>query len=130
MRTTVLRYAQGVVFDVKEAPEWRPFEEYDGKSLDRVSLVELLEVPGGEIQLVEIRAGGAFAMHSSPDVAFCQVVRGRGRLGLPDGIELAYSGPELFVFLPGTEHEWHSITEDTLLSVCLVKQGRAISRAT
>lgn len=123
MRTTVFRLKDGVVFDVKDPPEWEPFEEYDGKPLDQVSLVELLSVPGGEIQLVEIKAGGSFAMHSSPDVAFCQVVRGRGRLGLPDGTELAYVGPELYVFLPSTEHDWHAITEDTLLSVCLVRQG-------
>ncbi|MGH8958465.1 MAG: cupin domain-containing protein [Acidimicrobiia bacterium] len=123
MRTTVFRLKGGVVFDVKEIPEWKPFEEYDAKPLDRVSLVELLSVPGGEIQLVEIKAGGSFAMHSSPDVAFCQVVKGRGRLGLPDGTELAYEAPELYVFLPDTEHDWRTITEDTLLSVCLVRQG-------
>jgi quercetin dioxygenase-like cupin family protein len=123
MRTTVFRLEDGVVINVEDTPEWKPFEEYDGKVLDQVSLVDVLEVPGGEIQLVEIRAGGAFAMHSSPDVAFCQVVRGRGRLGLPDGTELAYEGPELYVFLPDTEHDWHGITKDTLLSVCLVKQG-------
>lgn len=122
MRTTVFRLKDGVVYDVKDTPEWKPFEEYDGKPLDQVSLVDLLLVPGGEIQLVEIKASGSFAMHSSPDVAFCQVVRGRGRLGLPDGTELAYEGPELYVFLPGTEHDWRTITEDTLLSVCLVRQ--------
>ncbi len=122
MRTTVFRLKDGVVYDVKDTPEWEPFEEYDGKPLDQVSLVDLLPVPGGEIQLVEIKASGSFAMHSSPDVAFCQVVRGRGRLGLPDGTELAYEGPELYVFLPGTEHDWRTITEDTLLSVCLVRQ--------
>ncbi|HLF43369.1 MAG TPA: hypothetical protein VJA46_07570 [Acidimicrobiia bacterium] len=123
MRTTIFRLENEVVPKVAEAPEWRALEEYDGKPLDRVSLVELLAVPGAEIQLVQIAAGGGFVMHSSPDVAFCQVVRGRGSLGLPDGTELSYEGPELYVFLPGTGHDWHGITEDTLLSVCLVKQG-------
>lgn len=123
MRTTVFRLEDGVGYEVNAAPDWEPFEEYDGKPLAQVSLVELLRVPGAEVQLVEIRAGGAFAMHSSPDVAFCQVVRGGGRLGLPDGTELAYEGPELYVFLPGTQHDWHDVTEDTLLSVCLVKQA-------
>lgn len=121
MRTTVFRL--GVVPDVEQTPRWVPFEEYAGKALDRVSRVDLVEVPGGQIQLVEIKAGGAFAMHSSSDVAFCQVVRGRGRLGLPDGTDLDYAGPELYVFLPDTEHGWHTIAEDTLLSVCLVKQS-------
>lgn len=123
MRTTVFRLKVGVEYDVKDAPEWEPFEEYNGKPLEKVSLVELLAFSEGEIQLVEIKAGGSFAMHSSSDVAFCQVVRGRGRLGLPDGSELAYEGPELYVFLPDTEHDWRTITEDTLLSVCLVRQG-------
>ncbi|MGH8871121.1 MAG: hypothetical protein ACRDWS_04020 [Acidimicrobiia bacterium] len=123
MRTTVFRLEDGVGYEVNGAPDWEPFEEYDGRTLDQVSLVEVLQVPGGEIQLVEIKSGGSFAMHSSPDVAFCQVVRGRGSLGLPDGTELSYQGPELYVFLPATEHDWHGITEDTLLSVCLVKQA-------
>jgi len=126
MRTTIFRLENDVTTEVAERPDWEPFPEYDGKSLDLVSLVELLAVSGAEIQLVEIRAGGGFAMHSSPDVAFCQVVRGRGFLGLRDGTELSYEGPELYVFLPGTEHDWHAITEDTLLSVCLVKQGSGI----
>lgn len=123
MRTTIFRLENDVVPEVTETPKWAPFEEYNGTPLDRVSLFELLAVPGAEIQLVAIKAGGAFAMHSSPDVAFCQVVRGRGFLGLPDGTELSYEGPELYVFLPGTEHDWHAIAEDTVLSVCLVKQG-------
>lgn len=126
MRTTVFRLETGVEVETAPVPAWTPMAVFDGKPLDRVSLVEVLEVPGGAIQLVEIRAGGAFAMHSSPDVAFCQVVSGSGKLGLPDGVELAYQGPELYVFLPGTEHDWHSVTEDTLLSVCLVKQDRSV----
>ena len=121
MRTTIFRIdGDRVVPDVEEKPPWQPFTEYDGKPLDRVRLVELLTVSGAELQLVEIAAGGSFVMHSSPDVAFCQVVRGRGKLGLPDGRELDYQGPELYVFLPDTLHDWHNIEEDTLLSVCLV----------
>ncbi len=123
MRTTIFELRSGaLVTDVREAPEWQPFEEYDGKALDRVRVQDLLEPPGALIQLVEIATGGSFAMHSSPDVAFCQVVRGRGRLGLPDGGELHYAAPELYVFLPGTLHDWHDVEEDTLLSVCLVRQ--------
>jgi quercetin dioxygenase-like cupin family protein len=124
MRTTVFE-ARGdaVGTDVAESPGWEPFEEYEGKPLERVRVVDIAELPNGLIQLVEIAAGGRFAMHSSPDVAFCQIVRGRGKLGLPDGSELAYQGPELYVFLPGTLHDWHAIEEDTLLSVCLVRQS-------
>jgi quercetin dioxygenase-like cupin family protein len=123
MRTTVFEERSGVVVtDVREEPRWEPFEEYDGKPLRGVRVENLMEPQGALIQLVEIAAGGHFAMHSSPDVAFCQIVRGRGRLGLPDGRELDYEAPELYVFLPGTLHDWHDVEEDTLLSVCLVRQ--------
>jgi quercetin dioxygenase-like cupin family protein len=123
MRATIFELHSGaVVTDIREKPDWQPFTEYDGEPLDRVRAQDLLEVPGALIQLVEIAAGGSFAMHSSPDVAFCQVVRGRGKLGLPDGGELDYAAPELYVFLPGTLHDWHGVQEDTFLSVCLVRQ--------
>lgn len=123
MRLTIFDLDDGeVVARPDDAPSWKPFDEYDGQPLEGVRLVEVAEVPGGAIQLVEIAAGGHFAMHSSPDVAHCQIVRGRGKLGLPDGREIAYQAPELYVFLPGTLHEWHDIEEDTLLSVCLVRQ--------
>lgn len=122
MRTTIFRLDEGrVAPEVEETPSWKPYAEYDGKSLTGVNLVRLKNLPGAELQLVEIAAGGSFVMHSSPDIAFCQVVRGRGKLGLPDR-ELQYEGPELYVFLPDTLHDWHDIEEDTLLSVCLVKR--------
>jgi quercetin dioxygenase-like cupin family protein len=123
MKTTVFEQRSGVLAaDVRENPDWEPFEEYDGKPLERVRVQDLIEPPGALVQLVEIAAGGSFAMHSSPDVAFCQIVRGRGKLGLPDGRELDYEAPELYVFLPGTLHDWHDVEQDTLLSVCLVRQ--------
>jgi quercetin dioxygenase-like cupin family protein len=94
---------------VREEPSWQPFEEYDGKTLERVRFQDLLEPPGALIQLVEIAAGGSFAMHASPDVAFCQIVRGRGKLGLPNGRELDYRGPELYIFRPDTLHDRHDV---------------------
>ncbi len=124
MRTTVFEDAGGRVRPrVTVTPAWRPFNAFDGEPLERVRLAELLERRNFELQLVEIAAGGRFAMHSSPRLAFCQIVRGRGRLGLPGGSSLAYEGPELYVFLPGTLHDWHDVEEDTLLSVCLVETG-------
>ncbi|GIU92976.1 MAG: hypothetical protein KatS3mg011_1882 [Acidimicrobiia bacterium] len=123
MRTTIFRLdGSRVVPEVRQTPDWQPYAEYEGQRLDGVRLFELLAVPSAELQLVEIAAGGGFVMHSSPDIAFCQVVRGRGKLGLPGGTALEYQGPELYVFLPGTLHDWHEIEEDTLLAVCLVKQ--------
>jgi quercetin dioxygenase-like cupin family protein len=109
--------------DVSPSPAWEPFEEYDGKPLRGVRLEVVERLPLGEIQLVEIAAGGQFAMHTSPDVAFCQIVRGRGRLGLPGGAEVPYQAPELYVFHPGSLHDWHDVEEATLLSVCLVRAG-------
>jgi quercetin dioxygenase-like cupin family protein len=108
---------------VTPQPDWAPFTEYDGKPLRGVRLEVVEPLPQAEIQLVEIAAGGHFAMHTSPDVAFCQIVRGRGRLGLPDGTELPYQAPELYVFHPGSLHDWHDVEQDTLLSVCLVRVG-------
>lgn len=123
MRTTIFDLQDASVEARIETPRLEPLAEYDGKPLEGVRVRDLIEPPGALIQLVEIAAQGHFAMHSSPDVAFCQIVRGRGMLGLPEGRELAYEAPELYVFLPGTPHDWHAIAEDTLLSVCLVRQS-------
>jgi quercetin dioxygenase-like cupin family protein len=123
MRTTIFELRSGqLATHVQDEPGWQPLEEYDGKPLQRVRVQDLVEPPGALIQVVEIGAGGSFAMHSTPDVAFCQIVRGRGKLGLPDGRDLVYGAPELYVFLPGTLHDWHEVEEDTLLAVCLVRQ--------
>lgn len=124
MRTTRFGAgADGVVSAVTDRPMWQPFEVYNGKPLQGVRLFEIDEVPGAEFQMVEIAAGGHFAMHTSPDVAFCQIVRGRGKLGMPDDRETQYRGPELYIFHPGSLHDWHDVEEDTLLSVCLIRQG-------
>lgn len=122
MRTTIFHAeGQATRAEIRSEPTWQKFNEFDGKPLDQVHLDEVLDVPGARFQLVEIAAGGTFAMHSSPDVAYCQVVRGKGKLGLPDGDALDFEGPELYIFLPNTLHDWHDIEIDTLLSVCLVK---------
>lgn len=123
MKTTTVALEDGTVrTDVDEAPSLERLDEFDGRPLERVSSLDLRESDRALMQLIEIEAGGSFAMHSSPDVAFCQIVRGRGKLGLPGGREVPYAGPELFIFLPNTEHDWHDIEEDTLMAVCIVKQ--------
>lgn len=109
-----------VVPSVDERPLFDPFEEFDGKPLDSVQLHEIETRGDIELQLVHIAAGGHFAMHSSPKLAFCHVVTGAGRLGLPDGRELTYKGPETYVFHPDTLHDWHDVTADTLLAVAIV----------
>lgn len=103
-----------------ESPAFEPFTEFDGEPLHGVQLHEIAQRGEIELQLIEIAAGGEFAMHSSPKLAFCHIVRGAGKLGLPDGRELGYRGPETYVFLPGTLHDWHEVTEDTLLAVAIV----------
>jgi quercetin dioxygenase-like cupin family protein len=123
MRTTTFTVEGTAVTHSTREPEWEPFEIYDGHPLRGVRLYEIDSVAGADLQLVEIAAGGHFAMHTSSDVAFCQVVRGRGKLGLPGDRELSYEGPELYVFHPGSLHDWHDVESDTLLSVCLVKEG-------
>ncbi|MGH2664042.1 MAG: hypothetical protein ACRDH8_14835 [Actinomycetota bacterium] len=124
MRVTTFTAEAGQVRTrVADTPAWQPFDEYEGKPLEGVRLVVVEGLALGEIQLVEIAAGGHFAMHTSPNHAFCQIVRGKGMLGLPDGTEMPYRGPELYVFHPGSLHDWHDIEEDTLLSVCLVRSG-------
>lgn len=118
--TSFTDHAGAVRASVAAAPDWQPFTEFDGAPLTGVGLVELGGDERHERQLVRIAAGGHFAMHASPDVAFCQIVEGSGTLRLPDGTELGYRGPELYVFHPHTLHEWIDVSADTLLSVCLV----------
>ena len=111
-----------VTKEVIPEPDWKKFSSYDGKALELVDLVELRSVANAELQMVRIRRDGHFVMHSSPDVAFCQIVAGRGSLILPRSEIVEYTAPELYVFMPGSLHEWRDIQEDTLLSVCLVRQ--------
>jgi len=123
MRTTIFEIeGSQVALRRRETLDWEPFDEYDGQPLKAVELIELEQVPNAELQLVRIRTGGHFLMHTSPDVAYCQIIEGRGTLNLPGERTVSYAGPELYVFMPGSLHEWRDIEEDTLLSVCLVKQ--------
>jgi quercetin dioxygenase-like cupin family protein len=123
MRVTLFSDAGGrTSVDVRPVPELAPMPDWQGAPLSRVRWERVIQLGPADVQLVEIAAGGHFVMHASPDLAFCQVVRGRGRLGLPGGEAIEYAGPELFVFLPNSLHDWHAIVEDTLLAVCLVRQ--------
>ncbi|MGH2698243.1 MAG: hypothetical protein ACRDJL_03450 [Actinomycetota bacterium] len=124
MKTTIFEVkGPRVALRLRESPDWKPFDDYDGRPLRAVELVELEQVPNAELQLVRIRSGGHFVMHTSPHVAYCQIIEGRGTLALPEEHAVSYEGPELYVFMPGSLHEWRDIEEDTLLSVCLVKQS-------
>lgn len=123
MRVSIFRDADGRTdVEVRPEPALEPMPDWQGLPLTGVRWQRILRNESIDIQLVEIAAGGHFVMHSSPAVAFCQVVRGSGQLGLPGGASIAYRGPELYIFLPNSRHDWHDITEDTLLAVCLVAQ--------
>jgi quercetin dioxygenase-like cupin family protein len=124
VRTTVYSTAGSqVIPTVVEEPAWEPFSAYDGQPLRGVRRTDIDVGQRTQVQLNEIAAGGRFVMHASPDLAFCQIVRGKGKLGLPDGREIPYEGPELYVFLPNALHDWHDIEEDTLLAVCLAENA-------
>lgn len=123
MKLTVFEPDGDVVrANVTTDPPWQPVEEWEGQPVTGVQVFDLLQVPRATLQQARLRAGGHFVMHASPDLVFCQVVHGRGVLGLPDGGRVAFHGPELYVFQPGTRHEWRDVTQDTLLSVCVVHQ--------
>lgn len=122
MRTTIFELDEkGAVRPrANDSPAFVPFTEFNGEPLHKVRLHEIGQRGDIELQLVEISSGGHFAMHSSPKLAFCHIVRGAGRLGLPDGRDVDYRGPETYVFLPDTLHDWHDVIEDTLLAVAIV----------
>ena len=61
MRTTIFELdGDRVAPHVSESPSRQPFEEYEGKPLERVRVWDIAEPPGGLLQLVEIGAGGHF----------------------------------------------------------------------
>lgn len=121
MRTTIFQLVDGRVRPASETDhQFRELREFDGSPAERVAIHELETLGAVELQLVQILVGGHFPIHSSDKLAFCQVVAGAGRLGLPDGAFLDYRAPETYVFHPGTLHEWRDIMEDTVLSVALI----------
>jgi uncharacterized membrane protein YdfJ with MMPL/SSD domain len=76
MRTTVFELRSGgVVTDVREEPGWRPFEEYDGKTLERIRVQDLVGAeysvsPGRQLIRVgrsELRASDGNRLRARPD---------------------------------------------------------------
>ena len=53
-------------------------------------------------------------MHTGPELAVCQIIAGRSKLGLPGARSLDFAAPELYILEPGTLHDWHDIVEDTV----------------
>jgi len=98
-----------------------PLSELEGTRLEGVRVWQR-ETPWGRLELVELEAGSSLPLHSVDRAAICQVVRGRGRVGLADGRELPFEAPHLFTFAAGAVHSWHSIEQPTLISVCVVDE--------
>lgn len=128
--TRFVVHDRGVTAIADPEPAFLPEAEWAGQPLDRVSVHHIEDRGPIELQLVEIRAGGAYPMHSSPKLAFCHIVHGAGMLGLPDGREVTYRGPETYVFHPHALHDWHAISEDTLLAVAIVPDATATDAVT
>jgi quercetin dioxygenase-like cupin family protein len=121
VQTTIWRLTDGSVDpQVADGLAWQP-STFEGEPVPGVEDVVLHESPNGTMLLIRMRAPGGYPMHAGQDFAFCQVVEGRGKVGLPDGRTVSFNGPELYIFEPGTTHDWHDLAEDTLLAICLVK---------
>jgi quercetin dioxygenase-like cupin family protein len=123
MLVTLIQERDGKVLATPLEPEWQRLEEWQGVPFRRISFSALLEAGPGRVVLNQFEPGAEAPPHSADQFAFIQVVRGRGKLGLPDGSDVAYAGPHLFLFQPGTRHTWHDVEEETLLSICLVSAG-------
>ena len=116
MRTTVFKLVDGQVEpEVCEVPPWADADEFGQVA------AEMHHSPNGTTVLYRIPAGCTVPIHAGPNYALCQIISGRGKLVLPSGQELDYQGPELFTFEPGALHGWRDVVEDTLLTVCEVK---------
>ena len=71
--------------------------------------------------IYRIPVGCKIPIHAGSHYTLCQIVSGQGKLVLPSGQGLEFAGPELFIFEPGALHGWQDVVEETLLTVCEVK---------
>lgn len=116
VKTTIFSLNQGhVEFQSSEVPRWAEPDAFGQ------SAAEVHRSPNGTGVLYRIPVGCSVPIHAGPNYAYCQILTGRGKLILPEGREIEYHGPELFIFEPGGLHGWTEVVEDTLLSVCDVR---------
>ncbi len=101
-----------------DRPEPVPLHEIEGQPAVGVR-VWMRDVGPTRVEVIELDVGASLPMHAGPHFATCQVVSGRGKLGLPDG-DVAFDGPAMFTFEAGADHSWHSIEEPTVLTTCVV----------
>ena len=112
----VLLSGSDVNVDVVDDLHFTPVHEVDGQRIEGVSVANIPFMPTAEAHFVRIEAGGFFLLHTGPQSGFVQVVRGRGKLVLPEGTRVPFVAPELFLFRPETLHGWGDIEEDTLIA--------------
>jgi quercetin dioxygenase-like cupin family protein len=125
MLITLVQERDGEVVATPLEPEWKQLEEWQGVPFRGISFSALLDAGTGQAVLNLFAPGAEAPEHSADQFAFIQIVRGRGKMGLPDGTEVSFDGPHLFLFQPGTRHTWHDVEEETLLSICLVSGSAA-----
>jgi quercetin dioxygenase-like cupin family protein len=125
MLITLIQERDGKVEARALEPEWKKLEEWHGVPFRGISFSALLEAGSAQVALNHFEPEADAPPHSADQFCFIQVVRGRGKVGLPDGSEVVYEGPHLFLFQPGTHHTWHDVEEETLLSICLVSAPEA-----
>ncbi len=122
MRTTFFDLAgDEIVVDARATPAWHEVPESQQQDVTAGQAAETREFPEFLVVMHRLPVGSKFPVHSGPYYSFCQLTSGRGTMVLADGREFQYSAPELYVFAPGALHGWKDITEETVLSVCLVK---------
>ena len=118
--THVLLNGTDVDVDVVDDLQFTPLHEVNGQRIEGVSVANIPFMPNAQAHFVRIEAGGNFVLHTGPESGFVHVVRGRGKLVLPEGTRVHYVAPELFLFKPQTLHGWGDIEEDTLMAACLI----------
>jgi quercetin dioxygenase-like cupin family protein len=109
-----------VTWSAVDDVRFEPVTEIAGEQVRGVSMAALDFSGGASVHLVRIAVGGGFPMHTGPEWGFVQVVRGAGTLVLAGGQRVQYAAPELMLFEPSTLHSWTDVTEETLMSACIV----------
>jgi quercetin dioxygenase-like cupin family protein len=108
----------GVGVDAR-ASETEPLV-YDGRTLTEILYWNHPTAAKVLAEVVEFEPGAELPLHGGEFLAICNVHSGGGVVGLPDGSEVAFNAPHLFVFGKDTTHSWAKFAEPTLMTVCLV----------
>jgi hypothetical protein len=93
---------------------------YEGRTLPEILYWNQATASKVLAEVVEFEPGAELPLHGGEFLGICNVHSGGGVVGLPDGSEVTFSAPHLFVFGKDTIHSWCKFTEPTLMTVCLV----------